>query len=219
MEVNRLMNNDEARRVRDLASGIPSNHGSFYRFGRTKRQRIVVPFTLPDGSLPQNEKQAELFHAHAYRRAAAYYKEQLQKHVEIKKPDLQRGCRLSVDPSLYYNPLAVSIQMKQPLQLPIEVTYGNRKQGNRSVAAYDARTGTKPHHLLLFESCLKDAMETTRGITANDKDPRSPFLSGWPKTVFARPYPKRMSSSGRLSIPLLTASTPSCVPRFAQPTR
>ena len=188
LEVNRLMNNDEARRVRDLASESLQTMVAFIGSGG-RSVKIVVPFTLPDGSLPQNEKQAELFHAHAYRRAAAYYKEQLQKHVEIKKPGLQRGCRLSVDPSLYYNPMAVSIQMKQPLQLPDEVTY-TETVNKESDPLLRMMPGLERSRIisLLFESCLKDAMETT-GITANDKDPK-PFLIRLAENCFRSAIPE-----------------------------
>ncbi|MDD4404145.1 MAG: BT4734/BF3469 family protein [Parabacteroides sp.] len=188
LEVNRLMNNDEARRVRDLASESLQTMVAFIGSGG-RSVKIVVPFTLPDGTLPQNEKQAELFHAHAYRRAAAYYKEQLQKHVEIKKPGLQRGCRISVDPSLYYNPLAASIQMKQPLQLPDEVTY-TETVNKETDPLLRMMPGLERSRIisLLFESCLKDAMETT-GITANDKDPK-PFLIRLAENCFRSAIPE-----------------------------
>ena len=188
LEVNRLMNNDEARRVRDLASESLQTMVAFIGSGG-RSVKIVVPFPLTDGALPQNQKQAERFHAHAYRRAAAYYKEQLQKHVEIKKPGLQRGCRLSVDPSLYYNPLAVSIQMKQPLQLPDEVTY-TETVNKQTDPLLRMMPGLERSRIisLLFESCLKDAMETT-GITANDKDPK-PFLIRLAENCFRSAIPE-----------------------------
>ncbi|MFQ9021035.1 MAG: hypothetical protein ACLR6J_06045 [Parabacteroides merdae] len=58
-------------------------------------------------------------------RAGRYYEAQLQLPVEWKKKDARRrnkGCRVSYDPDLYYNPDALPIRLEQPLQMPAPVT-------------------------------------------------------------------------------------------------
>ena len=80
--------------------------------------KVVVPFVLPDGSLPKREEQARVFHAAAYQLAVRHYQPQLGSIISLKEPLLSRGCRMSADPDAYYNPDAVAIRMEQPLQMP-----------------------------------------------------------------------------------------------------
>ena len=116
------INSKEAERIRDLAAESLQTMCAFIGSGG-KSVKIICSFRLPDASTPQCRNLAEKFHAHAYRRAASYYMEQLQKQVEFKRPDLERGCRFSYDPQLYFNPEAVSIKINQPLHMPAELTY------------------------------------------------------------------------------------------------
>lgn len=174
LEVNNLINSDEAGRIRDLASESLQTLCAFIGSGG-RSVKIIVPFTLTNGKTPQNREQAEKFHSHAYRRAASFYKEQLQKHVEVKRPDLERGCRLSFDPGLYYNPVAIPVQIKQPLQLPAEISYREAVQ-QETDPLLRMMPGLERSRIisLLFENCLKESLETTGGPD-KDNDPK-PFL-------------------------------------------
>ena len=63
LEVNNLSGMDEAASIRHIASGFPQTKAAF--IGSTgKTVKILVPFTLPDGTLPHTYREAELFHAH-----------------------------------------------------------------------------------------------------------------------------------------------------------
>jgi len=76
IEVNNLANANEAAQIRERASQLPQTLLAFIG-SSGKSVKIVVPFTLPDSTLPQNRKLAEMFHAQAYREAVKWYQPQL----------------------------------------------------------------------------------------------------------------------------------------------
>lgn len=64
LEVNGLESQSEAEAVRREAAALPQTLLAFVGLsGRSVK--IVVPFVLPDGSLPKKEEQARMFHAAA----------------------------------------------------------------------------------------------------------------------------------------------------------
>lgn len=119
LEVNNLTDSAEAEEIRREAAGMPQTLLAFVGAGG-RSVKIVIPFTLPNGSLPRKEELAILFHATAYQLAVKYLQPQLSSMIMLKEPLLSRGCRMSFDPDLYYNPNAVAICMEQPLQMPEE---------------------------------------------------------------------------------------------------
>lgn len=117
LEVNALGSLAEAEAVRGEAAALPQTLLAFVGLsGRSVK--IVIPFTLPDGTLPKREEQARLFHATAYQLAVRHYQPQLRSIISLKEPLVSRGCRFSFDPDAYYNPDAVAIRIEQPLQMP-----------------------------------------------------------------------------------------------------
>lgn len=101
--MNGLGSQSEAEAVRREAAALPQTLLAFVGLsGRSVK--IVVPFVLPDGSLPKKEEQARMFHAAAYQLAVRHYQPQLGSIISLKEPFLSRGCRMSVDPDAYYNP-------------------------------------------------------------------------------------------------------------------
>ncbi|WP_321331762.1 BT4734/BF3469 family protein [uncultured Bacteroides sp.] len=115
----------EAAAVRRRVSALPQTMVAF--IGASARSvKIIVPFSRPDGSLPQTYEEAELFHASAYRWAVSFYQGQLQSYnyrVTLQRPSLESGCRFSYDPDLYFSPDAYPIHLEQPVQMPAERTY------------------------------------------------------------------------------------------------
>ena len=109
LSIGNLIGKAEAAGVRRRVAGFPQTLACF--IGSSGRSiKVVIPFTLPDGLLPETEEQIRFFHAHAYLRASRYYEAQLQLPVECKGEGLpapEQGCRLSYDPDLYYNPDAL----------------------------------------------------------------------------------------------------------------
>ena len=94
LEVNGLESQSEAEAVRREAAALPQTLLAFVGLsGRSVK--IVVPFVLPDGSLPKKEEQARMFHATAYQLAVRHYQPQLGSIISLKEPFLSRGCRMS----------------------------------------------------------------------------------------------------------------------------
>ena len=126
LEVNNLANHKEATQVRNDVARLPQTLVAFIG-SSNKTVKIVVPFTLPEGGLPQEHRLAEFFHAKAYRDAVQWYQPQLRREIMLKKPTLDHCCRMSYDPNLYYNPEAVPIRISQPMNMPVETTYQEKR--------------------------------------------------------------------------------------------
>ena len=78
-----------------------------------KTVKVVVAFTIPDGTIPPMED-ALFFHQHAYYMAARYYEAQLGVAAEKKSPRIDRGCRISADSNVYLNGDVKPMVMTQP---------------------------------------------------------------------------------------------------------
>jgi hypothetical protein len=122
LEVNKLADTKEAVKIRDLAATLPQTLLAFVG-SSGKSAKILIPFTLPDGTLPQGLEQIEMFHAQAYRTAVKWYQPQLGRDIELKKPMPGRCCRMTYDSALFYNPDAVPIRIEQPVRMPVEPTF------------------------------------------------------------------------------------------------
>lgn len=103
IEVNHLANLMEVNRVKQEAEELSQTYLAF--MGSSGHSvKIWVRFTRPDKSLPKNREEAEIFQAHAYRKAVSLYQPILSYSIELKNPALEQFCRQTYDPELYYNP-------------------------------------------------------------------------------------------------------------------
>ena len=127
LQVNNLTDIKEAMKVRDLAATLPQTLLTFVG-SSGKSVKILIPFTLPDGTLPQSSQLIEMFHAQAYRDAVKWYQPQLKREIELKKPALNLCCRMTYDPTLFYNPTAVPIRIEQPVRMPVEPTFTEHQE-------------------------------------------------------------------------------------------
>ena len=111
LEINRLKSIEEALSLKQKIVEYPQT--LFAMIGSSGRSvKFVVAYTYPDGSLPRSRTDAEVFHAHAYRHALKTYEPRLSYPIELKRPVLEMGCRLSYDADVYYNPDALSIHLE-----------------------------------------------------------------------------------------------------------
>lgn len=125
LEINRLKSIEEALSLKQKIVEYPQT--LFAMIGSSGRSvKFVVAYTYPDGSLPCSRTDAEVFHAHAYRHALKTYEPRLSYPIELKRPVLEMGCRLSYDVDVYYNPDALSIHLEQPVAMPDESAYQER---------------------------------------------------------------------------------------------
>jgi hypothetical protein len=164
LNITRLANEIEAKKLRNLAATLPQTYLAFVG-SSGKSLKILVPFTLPDGTLPETVEQMETFHAQAYREAVKWYQPQLKMDIELRKPTLETAVRMTFDPTLYYNPDAVPIRIEQPLRMPEEPTFAEAQQCiddplQRLLPGYER------HYIIntLFETCFWDAMNQLDGI-------------------------------------------------------
>ncbi len=78
LKINNLANCNEAKNIRRQAAGSLQTMAAFIG-SSGKSVKIIIPFMLSDHTVPQNDTLIRFFHARAYDRAAAYYREELQK--------------------------------------------------------------------------------------------------------------------------------------------
>lgn len=131
LEVNRLADLYEVEYVKRQVEQLPQTFAAFC--GSSGRSvKIWVRFARTDGSLPTATQEVLLFHAHAYRLAVTCYQPMLPFGITLKEPDLMQSCRMTVDEQPYYNPSSVPFCIEQPLALPDEETFRQRKQNSES---------------------------------------------------------------------------------------
>ena len=160
LEVSRLAGGSEAEFVKRQAALLPQTFAAFC--GSSGRSvKIWVRFALPDdGGLPVKEAEAELFHVHAYWLAVKCYQPMLPFDIDLKEPVLAQRCRMTLDESPYYNPDAVPFCLEQPLMMPGEETFRQRKLGEKNPLlrlqpGYEsAQTFTK-----IYEAALNRALQ------------------------------------------------------------
>ena len=81
---------------------------------------ILALASLPDGTLPQCQAEAELFHAKAYRTAVLCYAPTVGRAITIEQPLLEAAQPLSYDPSMLVNAKAIPFIIEQPTPLEVQ---------------------------------------------------------------------------------------------------
>lgn len=175
LEVNHLSGLAEVELIKEQSALLPQTWMAFA--GSSGRSvKIWVKFQLPDGGLPQKEEEANLFHAHAYRMAVQCYQPILAFPITLKKPSPEDSCRMTVDEKPFVNLHSVAFCLEQPLAMPGEQTFQQKKQteGNplmRLQPGYE----TSQTFTLLFESVLNKALNDLNGWR-RDYDDFHPLL-------------------------------------------
>ena len=89
--------------IRNMASQLPQTVMVFRSVSR-RSLKIVVACTTKDSTLPSTVEEYNLFLQAAQQQAAKYYGAFCDCHISLKQESLSRGCRMSQDAELYYNP-------------------------------------------------------------------------------------------------------------------
>lgn len=194
IEVNHLANLMEVNRVRQEAAELSQTYLAF--MGSSGHSvKIWVRFTRPDKSLPQNREEAEIFQAHAYRKAVSLYQPALSYSIELKNPTLEQFCRQTYDPELYYNPDSTIMYMRQPLEMPSETTYQEAVQAETSpfkrlIPGYDSLETLSA----LFEAALNKACQSLSelqpGIYPRSNEDLKPLLIQLAENCFKAGIPE-----------------------------
>ena len=167
IEVNHLANRTEVNRVKQEAAELTQTLAAF--MGSSGHSvKIWLRFTRPDKSLPKSREEAEIFQAHAYRKAVGLCQPALSYAIELKKPTLDQFCRQTYDPELYYNPDSTVIYMRQPLEMPSDTTYKETVQAENSpfkrlIPGYDSFDTLSA----LFEVALNKAYHSLSELHPN----------------------------------------------------
>ena len=132
LEVNRLADLYEVEYVKRQVAATATDLCRFLRFKRTERKDMGTLRTPRRQLCPLPYRRLLLFHAHAYRLAVTCYQPMLPFGITLKEPDLMQSCRMTVDEQPYYNPSSVPFCIEQPLALPDEESFRQRKQNSET---------------------------------------------------------------------------------------
>lgn len=170
LEVNRLANRAEVELIKEQAALLPQTWIAFA--GSSGRSvKIWVKFQLPDGSLPQKEEEADLFHAHAYRLAVQCYQPILAFPITLKEASPNDHFRMTLDEQPYFNPGAQPFCQERPLTMPGEQTFRQRKQAEKNpLMRLQPGFETSQTFTLLFETALNQTFEEMENWHRNSED-------------------------------------------------
>ena len=160
VEVNQLSGLAEAEFVKSKAALLPQTLAAMV--GSSGRSvKIWVRFSLPNGSLPETEEQASLFHAQAYRVAVQCYQPLIPFPVTLKEPSLRQSFRMTVDEAPYYHPEAAAFCLEQPVGLSDGTSFREQKLAEKNPLARMEPTIDSYHTLtVMFQAALRRAIDT-----------------------------------------------------------
>lgn len=103
--------------LRSAVNGLQQVACSFVgSSGRTLK--VLMPYTLTDGTLPTNDDDVAVFHAKAHLMASAFVMQITGVKALEKDSDWQRGSAVSVDELLYMNEAATPVPLAMPEGMP-----------------------------------------------------------------------------------------------------
>lgn len=160
VEVNQLSGLAEAEFVKSKAALLPQTLAAMV--GSSGRSvKIWVRFSLPNGSLPETEEQASLFHAQAYRVAVQCYQPLIPFPVTLKEPSLRQSFRMTMDEAPYYHPEAAAFCLEQPMGLSDGTSFREQKLAEKNPLARMEPTPDSYHTLtVMFQAALRRALDT-----------------------------------------------------------
>ena len=160
VEVNQLSGLAEAEFVKSKAALLPQTLVALV--GSSGRSvKIWVRFSLPDGSLPETEELASLFHAQAYRVAVQCYQPLIPFPITLKEPSLRQSFRMTVDEAPYYHPEASTFCLEQPANLNDGTSFREQKLAEKNPLARMELSYDSYHTLtVMYQAALRRALET-----------------------------------------------------------
>ena len=194
IEVNHLANLMEVNRVKQEAEELSQTYLAF--MGSSGHSvKIWVRFTRPDKSLPKNREEAEIFQAHAYRKAVSLYQPILSYSIELKNPALEQFCRQTYDPELYYNPDSTIMYMRQPMGMPSETTYQEAVQAETSpfkrlIPGYDSLETLSALFEVALNKACQSLSELQPGIYPRSDEDLKPLLVQLAENCFQAGIPE-----------------------------
>ena len=160
VEVDNLSGMAEAEYVKSKAALLPQTFVALV--GASGRSvKIWVRFSLPDGSLPDTEEQASLFHAQAYRVAVQCYQPLIPFPITLKEPSLRQSFRMTVDETPYYHPEAAAFCLEQPVGLSDGTSFREQKRVEENPLARMELSYDSYHTLtVMYQAALRRVLDT-----------------------------------------------------------
>ena len=168
VEVNNLSGLAEAEFVKSKAALLPQTFAALV--GSSGRSvKIWVRFSLPDGSLPETEEQASLFHAQAYRVAVQCYQPLIPFPITLKEPSLKQSIRMTVDEAPYHHPEAAAFCLEQPVALSDGTSFREQKLAEENPLVRMGPSYDSYHTLtVMYQAALRRALETMENWQRGD---------------------------------------------------
>ena len=168
LEVNGLAGLSEVELVKEQARLLPQTWAAIT--GSSGRSvKIWVKFVLPDGNLPVKEENITLFHACAYRMAVQCYQPILPFPITLKEPNPAQSCRMTLDTDPYFNPDAIAFCQEQPISMPGEQTFHQRKLTEKNpLLRLKPGFETSETFTILFETTLGKALDEMQNWKRGD---------------------------------------------------
>ena len=179
VEVNQLSGIAEAEYVKQQVSLLPQTYAAFV--GSSGRSvKVWIRFSLPDGSLPETEELASLFHVQAYRLAVQCCQPLIPFPITLKEPSLEQNFSMTLDEAPYFHPDAPSFCVEQPLSVSDETSFREQQRMEENPLARMDLTYDSYHTLtVMFQSALKRALDIVENWhRGNDLTPVLAPLAG-----------------------------------------
>ena len=162
LEVGGLSGMSEAELVKEQAALLPQTYAAFA--GSSGRSVKIW------------EEEISLFHAHAYRMAVQCYQPLLPFPVTLKEPSPADTFRMTLDEAPYFAPDAVPFCLEQPVTMPGERTFSQRKLAeNNPLKRLQPGFDSSQTFTLLFEAALGRALDEVEDWQ-RDRDDFHPLL-------------------------------------------
>lgn len=167
LKIGNLPDTETAATIRNQTARIPYTMVAFV--GATGRDvNLVCRAARYDGTLPQNEAEAQQFQTAAFAKLHYIYTNDLQTTVENSEPRLDRECLMSADAGIVFNPDAEPIRVgidEQTLQAQSPISSEDSNTGN-TLPSMD-KYQTESH---VFEACLEKAYDELSLAPTDDEE-------------------------------------------------
>jgi len=155
------------QQIRHSAIQLPQTLLVFRSVSR-RSLKVVVRCQSKDGTLPQDAAGYEQFLKNAQQQAAKYYSVFCDCEIGVKEESLRRGCRMSQDEELYYNPEAEPLTIINKDHSPL-ADYPNAHTDERGWTSSDPDTKDRDKERADFYTCRRKARENYKP-ESDDKD-------------------------------------------------
>ncbi len=158
LELHNLKSREEQERIREELAACPNVLLAME--GAIERSMVfVVPYTRPDGTVPQRTKEMRMFLAHAYRHAVKTFEPLIAAAITLEEPVVEKSVLLGCDPDVYFNADARPVIIEQPVEMPQETVYQEHYEKMQSAA--DGGPSDFDHHrfcAMQYDHALADAI-------------------------------------------------------------